>query len=663
VDLTVSLIMQQSLNLIKNSGKLKTLNAKLDANKRDALEYRKEISVRVPQVRELRQLSQALSRRADRNEEKELINQRIEKVEEEIKESRTKLQDVKSAIKVNLADKQKVIANLPLAASFTCAPEFVRAFTFPIVERKASTSTQGASGSAAAGVSGDVVIDISAPTCSIEFSPPFPFKVKSSVYSDVTVSSNGFFGVRAEGSAQQQFGVKFSGKYGNYTMPTFTLEKDEKEAIAAIVLKIEDDVENDRRVLDNLTKEVTAKMVAPTVSAIETALIPSTASEVCSLFNKFNEIGKLTYNEESVCWASKISTFREPVKEVLDSKAIEQEALKRLRLTSVPKPPGQKPAGVCNRVVASKSCTIPRTTITGPSRPCPTPEDPFKVCRDRTEVGGGQDSVCESAKRVASRACSWMDADTVRNNFNRTLQEITTTRQRLIDSSYEVAKENFNRWKAYSDKKIVRQIAEAFVRNKILVDSDVNVIGRAIAKKMLEAAFEAEQAGSKVNRWIDLTDQYLKLLAPGINVSASGRIAFNAKAHLLKTRPQVTAESVFRLNNGRPSFDGKETKITGYLNGPNAQEGRIGGLDQIGIRFFSKQIACLGGKVDESSEGLSCSSGKEIAKYDTGDKPWFPTKEPQGGEKIPANQQLKAIGESATPSRPEPPTLPRRLRF
>jgi hypothetical protein len=626
---TIEVPKLSQLEIVGNSVVLKAFEASLDANKKDVLRYRKEISELETTLEQAHQENNA-----------ELVRQQKERIQT----VKDKLQEVQNSIESNLANRQRILANLPLTASFTCAPEFIREFKFPIFERKVSTSTQGASGSAGVGVSGDVVIDISAPTCTVAFSPPFPFKVNSSVYSDVSVTSNGYFGAQAEGSAeQQQFGIKFTGKYGNYTVPTVTLDDKEKEAIAEIILKIADDVKNDEKVLNELANNVKNELVSPVVSAIESTLIgsdsaPFNISEICSLFTR---MGATTSGSEEnlVCWAASASKPIEPIKPKLPELVLPRE----------PKIPN-RPQGVC-KLASSLPC-IPSRTRTVPRYPCGTLRNP-RWCTTVTdpEIPLG----CSAARAANDRVCAdirkWDDNRTrllqnwetektnVRNAWNRRVREINDS----FNAEFSKWQTDINSWNRYRDPASVRNIAKKFVRSRIILSSDV-IDSKAIAKQLLDLAFQVEEGGSKVNQWIDLTNKYLQTLAPGISVSASGRIAFDSRAHLLVTRPQITADAKLVFNNGKPSFDDKETKVVGYVNGLDTKEGRIGGLDQIGIKFFAKQVACLGGKVDESSEEPSCSNGKAIARSKVGkDEPWTPTKEPQGGEKLPAGTTMREL--------------------
>jgi hypothetical protein len=195
---------------------------------------------------------------------------------------------------------------LSLTSEFVCAPEFIREFKFPIFERKVSANTEGASASAGIGVTGDAVIDIAKPTCNVTFAPPF--KVNSSIYSDVSISSNGYFGVRADASGEKDFGISFKSNkgYGDYSFSSMTLDENEKEAIAQLVLKSVDNAMEDEKLLNDLANRIKDETVLPMLDQIEGALIgtdaaPFSTSQICALFTK---VGKASGSEaDKVCWA------------------------------------------------------------------------------------------------------------------------------------------------------------------------------------------------------------------------------------------------------------------------------------------------------------------------------------------------------------------------
>jgi hypothetical protein len=213
--------------------------------------------------------------------------------------------------------------------------------------------------------------------------------------------------------------------------------------------------------------------------------------------------------------------------------------------------------------------------------------------------------------------------------------------QARFDREYQSALATFNRWTRYRGTDEIRRVARNFVRSRILLSSDV-VDTKAIARELLDLAWKIEEGGRQVNEWVDLTNKYLKTLTPGISVAANARLAFSSTANLLITKPQVTSNMELEFQNGELRF-GADAKA--YLNGPDAvEEGRIGGLDPLGIKFFAEQVVCLGGRVERSAGELSCSGGQEISHPRRGrENPWNLNREPLLGETIPVGQRILEV--------------------
>jgi hypothetical protein len=80
---------------------------------------------------------------------------------------------LKELLKSAVAKKNEIFIQLINDLEFPCAPEFKEVITFPIWEIGGSATSGNASAKARAGVSGDVQIKITAPTCGLSAAPLF----------------------------------------------------------------------------------------------------------------------------------------------------------------------------------------------------------------------------------------------------------------------------------------------------------------------------------------------------------------------------------------------------------------------------------------------------------------------------------------------------------
>jgi hypothetical protein len=196
-------------------------------------------------------------------------------------------------------------------------------------------------------------------------------------------------------------------------------------------------------------------------------------------------------------------------------------------------------------------------------------------------------------------------------------------------------RKSYNQWVTYSTSKKVREIAKNFVRKSIFLSSDV-IDTKAIARKFLDVVWKLEEANSKANELIDLTNNLFHKVVPdrlSISVKAAGRVAFDSRARLLETSPQFINNSELVFKDGNPSM---KMKLSAYKNRPEAKEGNLGGLAPIGVIFNAQQVACIGGTVEQD---LSCSAGAQKI-----DIPWGNNKplltRTIGGEKIAKNETV-----------------------
>ncbi|MBW4449203.1 MAG: hypothetical protein KME38_20665 [Spirirestis rafaelensis WJT71-NPBG6] len=530
-----------------------------------------------------------------------------------------KLQTVQDRMQKDIADKYQKLATIPLSTTFTCGPEFFREIKFPIIERRVSANGAGSSAQAGVGISGDVVIDVSKPTCTAALVPPF--KLQSAVYSDVSIKSNGYIGAKAD--AQSEIAVNFQdssnarNKYGNFELKSYkvALEDNEKKAMEEFVNKLIDDAKSDQELVNKLAKKIETDVLPALIDpAIENW--PSNVSSInikdaCSSFEKqikgFNN--------------SKLQGSMQTLLQVCRVQKLD-------KIGKLPKPADVKKwkddleakKGELNNVLASlKKKLLPKQTIKN-------------LCNLRR------------ISRAVNELCNRISP------LNSIISELQT---RI--SPFSTAEKFANLEKKYSDyliqntyiygtkakdefKKLIKQVAKNYIFRP------VKDISKPIANKILKRAWELEETGGKVNEWVDISNEILQMgnLIPerlSIGASASGRIALSSTATFIKTRPEIenTLELKFE-DTGKPSL---KTNSVAYKNGKQAEEGILGGFNPLGIKLTATHILCVGGKVS----GSECSPGtaKKIAPKPIGrDKhePWYIESTPEAFEKIAPGTKL-----------------------
>lgn len=514
-------------------------------------------------------------------------------LEANLQKAQSDLSSIQASIKKNITNKYLKLNNLSLTSEFVCAPEFIREFKFPIFERKVSANTQGASASAGIGVTGDAVIDIAKSTCNVTFAPPF--KVNSSIYSDISISSNGYFGARADALGEKDFGISFKSNkgYGNYSFSSMTLDGNEKEAIAQLVLKSVDNAMEDEKLLNDLANRIKDETVLPMFDKIEGALIgtdtaPFSTSQICNLFTK---VGKASGSEaDKVCRALglEIPKPSEAIETVTKQQIEAQKDLERVEKSLSD---AEKEVINLNKEVTEKGNSLAEKLCRF---------DPTGLCDEaRKRLKSDLDNLNLALSKAIERR------DGLIAEKNRLSHQYLNLQKRVGDLTKEW--ETYNQWVEYSASKKIREVAKSFVRNRILLSSDV-IDTKAIARKFLDIVWKLEKANSKANELIDLTENLFQKFVPdrlSISVKASGRVGFVSRARLLETSPQFINNSELVFKDGKPSM---KVKLSAYKNRPEAQEGNMGGLAPIGVIFNVQQVACIGGTVEQD---LSCSAGAQ----------------------------------------------------
>ncbi|WP_206753505.1 hypothetical protein [Coleofasciculus sp. FACHB-64] len=656
---TLSASGLSAIDLYTASNELKNVETRLDANKKQILELRSTIAnlnARIEQARQgtnpdnigelekrlgeyqaqlkklqVNPLSSVVDAVVGGNNVSEAtsnLKKEIAALEEQIRQARVtynealipilqnnlkgvqdRLQAEQDSLQKNIASKYQTLASIPLTTEFTCGPEFVRKVEFPIVERKVSVSGQGSSAKAGVGVSGDVVIDISKPTCKATLVPPF--KLQSSIYSDVSITSSSYIGAQA--NAQAEIGVNFQdsanarNKYGDFQIKLYkvALEESEKQAITEFVYKTIEDAKKDQKVVESLAKKIEVEMLPSIVNPAIDGLVDSINVDTCSLLGgqikDFNRQAKGDIKTLwDVCRVGKLTKIPKPTTTLNFVTAREEELRgKRRQLGELE----EKLLGKLTRFVNSVDVLCnPKT---------PKPRALKDSCQRRRDLN-------TNIERLA-RELSPFNTPEKLADLERKWKDYNIQQTYIFEKN---AKDKF--------RNLIRDIASNHIFRKL---GDIN--SKSIAKAMLERAWEFEETGGKVNEWVDLGNEILQMgnLIPerlSIGVSASARAALSTTATFLTTRPEIANTSELKFNNAEKPF--LSTEFSAYQNGPDAKEGVIGGFNPLGIKFTIKQIVCVGGKVS----GSDCSSpkAKKIPKDFGRDKPWYIESTPEAFEKL-----------------------------
>jgi hypothetical protein len=496
-----------------------------------------------------------------------------------------KLQKNELILQTNINKKYEDLAKLPLKAKYICGPEFIREFKFPIFERSASSNGASGSASGGIGVSGDVLIDISKPSCEFTFVPPM--KAKSSIFSDISVTSNGYFGVRGDASGEKDFGITFlSQEYGNLSLSDIGFNEDEKKAINSLVLKSIDDAKDDEKKIIDFAQKLESDFINPLINSIENALIgteesPVSGSEICS--SLFRKVGMSSGSKEDlVCWASGIKLMENPSKLLKEVNENISSANARLKVLNDDRQKFDKKLSDYKDQANDLAKKITDWVICFNEKKC------------KEEKNKLTDLIREVEKNIDDTKGNIDDLNDKIFDYNSKLPELVTKVNQ------------YNDWLIYTTHSKIREVAKKYVYDNVILN---NIDIKSIAKELLDLAWEIEHGTRKVTEWVDIAHKIVHSIIPdrlSFSAAASGRIAFNSQSHLIETRPQFETISALEFKNDTPSAN---LKFVAFKNGPEGEKGRIGGLNIIGLKFKAKLIACLGGKV----EGDTCSSGKEVS--------------------------------------------------
>lgn len=459
-----------------------------------------------------------------------------------------KLQASENELKNIMSDKIRLLESI-YKIDFQCAPAFMKKVEFPIWGKTASTGSGNSGASASVGVRGDAVIDISQPTCSFSIVPPY--NSKSKISTDVSVSSNGYFGVRTLAQATGSFNIKFVDKYGEYLFDinqVSQLGNDEKRYVSAVLEKTWEDVKNDQKIIAQLQEKIQREFVDKLLSSSSLAdeLINRVSSNVEELCKSYvNELGA---NGKLVCWAAKYPT--RPDLAIAERIPEFEKRFSQLHPTTT----------------VSQACKLGKEL---PS--CPT-------IKTRIPPFVGPEVEVEQPDCAATIA----PIKTACNLWNREKE----TWERLVGSEYNL----------YRNPNEIRKVAEQFVRKSILVPGKFSPnISKNLALKLLDLAWQAEGGLSNVNDKIDEVLQPAALLKNlNLSIKSSATAEFDSKARILETGPAFQLESTLIFPDGKPAM---RVKGSFYKNGPrSSKEGRIGGLEPLNLNLEAALVASLGSK-------------------------------------------------------------------
>lgn len=467
-------------------------------------------------------------------------------------------------------------------SSFPCGPEFKRVFTFPIWGVGGSVGGESASAEARAGVSGDVQIEIAAPTCGI-FADSL-FQAETWGQTNIDITSSGYFGANAGAQASGGYGIAFySEKYGNYSIPIdqIRINDDEKRIFNDLILKMLKEAENSEQALLALTEKISGT-ASDITNRIQSELISrlQNPSQICSFLQ---QVGAASSNSEAARICQTLATSLSPAPPLV---------IPPLVLPPMPSLP-PRPSGQCRAQLPLPPCRTERVcgvcehcrnTMFGrvcvpvPCTNCSNQEIPPHCgeARRATEATNAE------YRRICQRLESWarqVDDLTKRGNeaIARARSEWARNRDRLT-AEYNARTAEYNRQVTqraeYGRRLIV--LAEDAIKNNVLRRVD----HRAVAGKLLSAAWKAYD-------WVNLTNDFVTDRLPqnlSFNIKGAAKVAFHSKAHILHATPKLRTVSSYDLQQNSFTvtvYGTEDTRTAGELSG-------IGGLDVLGYTLSAE---------------------------------------------------------------------------
>jgi hypothetical protein len=526
-------------------------------------------------------------------EEKRHLVEEFNKIDQEIKSYQQQISAARG-IAANIATDdflQKAVAKknelfsqlFQNISSFPCGPEFKSVFTFPIWGVGGSVGGENASAEARAGVSGDVQIEIAAPTCGISADSLFQAETWGQINIDIT--SSGYFGANAGAQASGGgYGIAFySERYGNYSIPIdrIKINDDEKRIFNDLVLKMLKEAENSEQALSALTEKIsgTALNITDNIQ-IELIRRLQDPSQICSFLQ---QVGAASSNSEAARICQILATPLSPVPPLV---------IPPLVLPPIPPLP-PRPDGQCRAQLPLPPCRTER--VCGVCEHCRN--TPFgRVCvpvpctncsNQEIPPGCGEAqratrAANEQYRRICERIRSWeQQVNDLRRRGNEAIARARSEWERNSDhltAEYNAGMAEYNsqvNQRAEYHRPLIG-LAEDAIKNNVLRRVD----HRAVAEKLLNAAWKAYD-------WVNLTNDFVTDSLPqnlSFNIKGEAKVAFHSKAHILHATPKLRTVSSYdpQQNSFTVTVYGTEdTRTAGELSG-------IGGLDVLGYTLSAE---------------------------------------------------------------------------
>jgi hypothetical protein len=532
-------------------------------------------------------------------EEKRHLVEEFNKINQEIKSYQQQISAARGAVANIATDNflQKAVAKknelfsqlIQNIGSFPCGPEFKRVFTFPIWGVGGSVGGENASAEARAGVSGDVQIEIAAPTCGI--SADSLFQAETWGQTNIDITSSGYFGANAGAQASGGgYGIAFySEKYGNYSIPIdqIRINDDEKRIFNDLVLKMLKEAENSEQALSALTEKISGT-ASNITNKIQSELISrlQNPSQICSFLQ---QVGAASSNSEAarICQTLLHPLLPAPLPPIIPE-------LVPPPMPSLP----LRPDGRCRAPLPLLPCRVERVCgvcehcerigVGRFSREVCVPVVPCTNCSNQEipphcrEARRAREATNAEYRRICQRLESWarqVDDLTRRGNeaIARARRQWRKNRDRLT-AEYNARMAEYNRQVTqraeYSRRLTV--LAEDAIKNNVLR----RVNHRAVAEKLLSAAWKAYD-------WVNLTNDFITDRLPqnlSFNIKGAAKVAFHSKAHILHATPKLRTVSSYDLQQNSFTvtvYGTEDTRTAGELSG-------IGGLDVLGYTLSAE---------------------------------------------------------------------------
>lgn len=512
------------------------------------------------------------------NEKLLTLQQELQALASEQKAESEEWVHLKEQMKTAADAKSKLLVQLLDHIEFPCAPEFHQVISFPIYEKSGSTDSNNISAKAAIGVSGDVQISISNPTCGL--SVKSLFSNETWTYADIDITSHGYFGARTEADLHRDFGVTFTDKRGrSYPVPV-EFSEEEQQILNEIVLKTLKKAQDSEDVLRAFEEKIYAR-VEQIHEIIFKELIGTGTdpSKMCALLSSLG-VRTSGSREEKMCQTLAAGLSPKPL------------PLSLPQLILPPSPPlPPRPDGECKAQIPCKKVTIEHVCCDKWTGVMCVP------CGGSTkqEIPPGCGLTNDAYKQTCKQIQQWeKEIDRIKKQSKQQNRKITAEWEKQVKAIQKKNEEMLEKWRKQAAEFAQYQLllpvkVQKSVNERVFRSLDTRATTRKVAQKLLNAAWEAKE-------WIDLTDEFLQDNRPStsaITIKGSARVALTSTAYILNVTPKVKTALAFDIQQGgQPSF---MIEVSGIQNTQPPEESGIGGLDVLGYTLSADLVASLAG--------------------------------------------------------------------